>query len=132
MKVHVKRCRERPEVAAEAQLRKEEGYYAEEAQAADWKACRNCGKRYSKPALKKHQPRCERIGGASQDAQAELRLARAEATEGNLRGLFSFFDVDDDGSLSPFELGDLLRQCFPNRVADANELESHFHLGECV
>ena len=95
----------------------------------DWKPCANCGEKYGKMALPKHLTRCLQMrpdGPAARRRMAEMRMQVAEENEARLRALFDRFDTDEDQKLSPEELGTLLRQCFPGRCLDAEELAATF------
>ena len=143
--IHVKRCGQRAEARAERQLRKEENYggTAQSEPLPDWKACPNCGVTYGPTAIKPHISRCMRLRpeGANgfcavadpvlakrqrESRRAASLSARADALLERIRQLFEHFDVDHDGNLTQDELGNLLRQCFPARCADAKDLSAEF------
>jgi len=135
--LHVKRCRFRPEVLAEAELRAEEGW-ARPNPNEDWMQCPNCGEPYGKVAFKGHVTKCKKLrpygangfgpgGGPPQAKQDADRLVKKSLRKADhMRELFDRFDTDKDGVLSPEELAACLRNCFPNRPDDANTLAAEF------
>ncbi|KAJ1630555.1 hypothetical protein T492DRAFT_906701 [Pavlovales sp. CCMP2436] len=135
--VHVKRCRMRPEVLAEAELRAEEGW-SRPTPVADWEHCQNCGEQYGEMALKGHSIKCRKLrphgangwgpgagDGAAKQSAANL-VSRADTHAERMRDIFDRFDLDKDGALSRDELATCIRQCFPSRPDDAASLVADF------
>ena len=139
LKVHMERCRNRPEVASEAALRAEEGY-ARPPPLPDWEHCPNCGEQYGKTAFAAHVKKCKRLrpNGANgycattpEDHAAEQKrldhlMKKMETDADRIRALFDRFDVDKDGLLNMEELTACLRQCFPTRCDDVEALVAMF------
>ena len=148
--IHEQRCRERPEVKAEHELRDEEGY-ARPPPLPDWQHCPNCGEQYGKVAFASHVRKCVRRfpegrNGFKADAGAPPAAPAAPAAQSaglhpdeatatarklldrhdRIRAMFDHFDEDHNGLLSREELGVLLRQCFPARCADTEALLAEF------
>lgn len=135
--MHIKRCRMRPDVLAEAELRAEEGW-SRPPPVADWEHCPNCGEQYGKIAIQGHVRKCRKLRphgangygpgaaqGAAKQSAANL-VARAESHADRMRAIFDRFDVDKDGVLSREELATCIRQCFPSRPDDAASLVADF------
>eukprot|EP00325_Prymnesiales_sp_UTEX-LB-985_P001366 CAMPEP_0174698724 /NCGR_PEP_ID=MMETSP1094-20130205/4232_1 /TAXON_ID=156173 /ORGANISM="Chrysochromulina brevifilum, Strain UTEX LB 985" /LENGTH=400 /DNA_ID=CAMNT_0015895947 /DNA_START=16 /DNA_END=1218 /DNA_ORIENTATION=+ len=149
--IHVKRCTQRADVAAEHELRELEGY-SRPAPLPDWDACVNCGEPYGPTAIAAHTKRCRRLrpngangfgpgGGAANEGAPEFQglfgigsreLAEAPPPPSEddldldvLRAMFDKFDTNKDGKLDADEFGKLLCQMMPRRVGDFDDVQSN-------
>ena len=148
MAMHVQKCRDRPDFAAEAEIARLEGPKPQ-AQ-ADWEACPNCGDKYGSFALGPHTRRCLKVspygrngfGSGPQPDKGffgnlfgpdelveQTGLSPDEIAR--LRSIFERFDTSKNGTLEAPELVKLLRECFPARAAsEASNLLAEFELAD--
>jgi Ca2+-binding EF-hand superfamily protein len=156
--IHQQKCRSKPE-AVEEQKAIEELIKIEGPRPlnpnADWEQCPNCGERYGEFALPPHMKRCKRLlpygkkkdgkqygsGPPPPKQKSFFDLFTPEPFDdfGSgltkeelewLRKLFDEHDTDKNERLDEAEMGALLKQCAPQRVADTDRLLAEFKIAD--
>ena len=151
LEAHEAKCRDRPEAleeaAAVAELARIEGPRPPE-HLPDWEQCPNCGEQYGEFALGPHMKRCIRLlpygkkkdgkqygsgpppAGTKKPKVDDYGSGLSQEEIERLRELFQKHDADGNELLDEPELGGLLKECFPERVKDADRLMAEFKVAD--